>query len=124
MATRRLQIGDVLLVQLPQQLPPGHEQLGARPAVVIAELDLLGTVRYPVAVIAPVTTDHSQPWALQSPALYPTIPAGAGGLTVASRVLLDQVRIISVERITRQIGRLPESNYAPIQTGLRRMMKL
>ena len=121
MTTRRLSLGDMLLVRLPQQSPPGNEQFGERPAVVVGLPELLGPVRFPMAVIAPLTTDRGQPWAAANPALYPRLPAGVGGLGSDSLVLLDQVRSLGVRRIVRQIGTVPAQALGPIQNGLLRI---
>lgn len=122
MTTRRLALGDVLLVRLPQQLPPGTEQLGERPAVVVGIPELTGPVRFSMTLIAPLTTDRGQPWAAANQTLYPRLPAGTGGVSTDSLVLLDQVRSLGVRRIVRQIGTVPATAFGPIITGLQRLM--
>jgi mRNA interferase MazF len=46
-AGRPIQIGDIILLTLPQQ--GGREQLGRRPCVVVAIPDRVGTPRFPTA---------------------------------------------------------------------------
>ena len=42
---------DVLLIALPQNLPPGHEQQGPRPAIVVGLPHQLGKPRYPMLLV-------------------------------------------------------------------------
>jgi len=72
-------------------------------------------------LIAPLTSDHGQPWARQSPDLYPSLPARTAGLRVDSLVLLDQVRSLDEDRIAGYLGTLPVDLYAPISRRLREM---
>lgn len=118
-----LAIGDVLRVQFPAARPPGHEQIGTRPAVVVAIPDLVGTPRFPALIVVPFTTNDGS-FAAASPALYPAFPAGAGGLTVDSVALTDNVRALGVSRILGHLGRLSAQEYAPIQTALQGMAGL
>jgi mRNA interferase MazF len=122
--TRRpVQIGDVLLVQLPQHVPPGHEQIGTRPAVVVGIPDRLGQQRYPTWIVVPLTTQAAA-WAQRSPALYPAYPAGVGGLVLDSVALLDNVRSVDLRRILKPLGMLTKEQYEPIREGLERMSQL
>lgn len=50
-----IQIGDVLRVQFPAQRPPGHEQIGTRPAVVVGIPDRVGAPRFPSLMVVPFT---------------------------------------------------------------------
>ncbi len=117
-------IGDVLMVSLPQHVPPGHEQEGERPAVVIGLPDRTGPQRFPLFVIVPLTTARGQQWALRNSVLYPLIPAGAGGLRGDSLALLDQVRALTTRRITGYVGTLPPEAFRPIREGLQRMLRI
>ncbi len=120
MTQRALTPGDVLLVRLPQLVPPGTEQSGVRPVVVVALPDALGIPRYPMIVAAPMTTQLRE-WVSASPTLYPVLEAGAGGLTRRSAVMLDHLRGIGAERIIRPLGRLSDETYRPIRAGLEKM---
>ncbi len=120
MTQRTLTPGDVLLVRLPQLVPPGTEQSGVRPVVVVALPDALGIPRYPMIVAAPMTTQLRE-WVSASPTLYPVLEAGAGGLTRRSAVMLDHLRGIGAERIIRPLGRLSDETYRPIRAGLEKM---
>jgi mRNA interferase MazF len=110
----------VLLVDFPQHQPPGHEQEGYRPAVMVGRPERVGTPRFPLLVVVPLTT-QSGPWASQSPDLYPRLAAGAGGLPQDSVVLLDNVRCVDRHRVRGSFGTLTEEAYAPVREGLRRL---
>lgn len=81
-------IGDLVLVALPVHNPPGREQQGTRPAVVVGLPS--GEIRYPTVAIAPLTTATGS-WSSNNPTLYPLLEAGAGDLYRPSIVLLPQV---------------------------------
>ncbi len=119
---RRLAQGDIVLARFPEHLPSGHEQHGLRPALVVGLPDLLGQPRFPVVLLIPLTTDRRQAWASRSPRLYPTLPAGAGGLPIDSLALLDQTRSLDWERVARYLGTLPAEAYRPIRDGLRALL--
>lgn len=123
MTQRALVPGDVLLARLPQLVPPGTEQSGIRPVVVVALPDAIGVPRYPMIVAAPMTT-QLRAWVSASPALYPVLEAGVGGLIRPSAVMLDHLRGIDAERIVRPLGRLSDDDYRPIRAGLERMFGL
>jgi mRNA interferase MazF len=55
--TRTFSIGDVVLAKFPEQDPQGREQQGLRPAVVVALPEQIGTPRFPLIVVVPLTTD-------------------------------------------------------------------
>jgi mRNA interferase MazF len=114
--TRPLAIGDVLKVSLPQQNPPGHEQEGYRPAVVVGIIP--GPMRYPMVLVVPTTTHTGQTWAAENLKVYPLLKAGSGSLTVDSIVLLDQLRSVDLGRIGAYMGTLNPEEYAPIHEGL------
>ncbi|MBE3577031.1 MAG: type II toxin-antitoxin system PemK/MazF family toxin [Limnochordales bacterium] len=112
------QEGMVLWVELGKRLPPGREQEGRRPALLVGVPSRLGKPRFPVLVVAPVTTYRGQPWAEGAPGLYPRLKAGAGNLPRESIVLLDQLQVVDVERVTMVVGQLNQSEYAPVREGL------
>lgn len=119
---RRLAPGDIVLARFPEHRPPGHEQHGLRPALVVGLPDLLGQPRFPVVLAAPLTTDRRQAWASRSSRLYPRLPAGTGGLPADSLALLDQTRSLDWERVAGYLGTLPSEAYRPIRDGLRDML--
>ncbi|SEJ70331.1 mRNA interferase MazF [Deinococcus reticulitermitis] len=118
-----VRIGDVLKIQFPAARPPGHEQVGTRPAVVVGIPDRLGSPRFPGLIVVPLTTSAGD-YVADAPALYPMFPAGTGGLTADSVALTDQVRAVSVSRILSRLGTLTPGEYAPVQEALRGMLEL
>lgn len=111
--------GDIYLASLPQRVPPGHEQHGLRPVVVIARPN--GS-RFPMVVAVPLTSQRG-PWQEAAPHLYLVIAAGSGGLTLDSVALLDHVQGIDERRLQRRMGAIPAEDFQPIREGLRRMLK-
>ena len=122
MGTRQVRPGDLVAVVLPHHRPDGTEQEGYRPAVVVGFPDVLGQPRFPLVLLAPVTTDRNQPWAVRSPYLYPRLPAATAGLLSPSVVLLDQLRSVDVRRVRKYLGTLPAEHFGRICAGLTTMI--
>ena len=104
------------MLMFPVHHPPGHEQEGSRPAVVVAVP--IGPTRFPVVLVVPLTT-QAREWTDRNPALYPRLDAGSGGLIHPSVALLDQVRAVDARRLATYLGTLSRAAYAPIHRGLR-----
>jgi mRNA interferase MazF len=62
-----LEPGDVILVTFPAQVSPGREQQGYRPAIVVGIPQRLGTPRYPLLLVVPLTSNRQQSWAVDAP---------------------------------------------------------
>lgn len=122
MTSRSLQCGDIVTVRFPMQIPQGHEQEGYRPAIIVGLPTVLGTLRFPLIITVPLTTDKRQAWALASPNLYIRLPAKVAGLSSSSIALLDQIRAVDAKRIVNYRGSLTPDQYRPILEGLQRMM--
>lgn len=116
-----LSIGDIVTVNLPGHVPPGHEQIGSRPALVVGMPSMTGPTRYPTLMIAPLTSKVG-PWSDSNPVLYPLLRSGMGGLSRDSVVLLDNVRGLDEARIVVRRGRLSQDDYLPIMEGLFAML--
>ncbi len=116
--------GDVVVALLPKRKPQGHEQEGERPVIIVGFPDLLGKSRFPMISVVPFTdvvseeTGERKWWINPSPHLYPVFEKGTAGLWKDCVALLDQQQSIDCRRIRRYCGRLTESQYQPIQTGL------
>ena len=65
-----------------------REQQGNRPAIIVGVP--LGTIRYPLVVLVPLTTQVGS-WVEVNPKIYPVLSKGVGNLRQRSVVLLDQV---------------------------------
>lgn len=94
-------------------MPHGHEQQGMRPCLLIADPAEIQPLRYPLLIVAPLSTES-----LARLPLYPRLAAGVGGLPKASTVLLDQLTAIDLRRVRGYIGTLTEKELAPIRKGL------
>lgn len=114
-----IQTGDVVLVNLPVHQPRGHEQEGVRPVVIVSVPK--GHLRYPVAIVVPVTSQIGF-WASHNSSLYLQIPPGTGGLPKQSVILIDQIRAIDVNRITSYIGTLESQLLQNVRHGLIKLL--
>ena len=114
-------VGDIVMAHFPAHVPPGHEQQGYRPAIVVGLPQTLGRPRFPTVFVTPLTTARVQDWAGLSPDLYLRLEAGTGGIPVSSIMLLDQTRSIDMDRIARYVGSLPEPAYQRVEDRLRRL---
>lgn len=122
--TALLTLGAVFVAEFPEHDPSGHEQEGPRPAVLVGLPTRVGRPRFPVLLLAPVTTFKGQAWVEAAPDLYPVLRAGAGGLRVDSVALVDQTRALDASRVARFLGTLTPEAYAPIHAAVRRMFDL
>jgi mRNA interferase MazF len=110
-------------VRFPEKQPPGREQEGERPAILVALPDCLGKPRFPMLLVLPLTTYRAQPWAVSAPKLYPSLNAGAGNLSSPFTVLLDQLCAVDRTRVRGYIGTLTTEQFAPIQAGLKQLFR-
>ncbi|MDZ7706190.1 MAG: type II toxin-antitoxin system PemK/MazF family toxin [Trueperaceae bacterium] len=118
-------VGDLVVVNFPEQDPQGREQEGKRPAVLAGLPETLGSTRFGVVFVIPLTgAEDNQRWADQAPDLYPRLASGTGGLVEDSIVLLDQLRAVDKKRVTRKIGTLPKDIVALLKQSLRTILEL
>ena len=102
--------GTVVLVDLePTQ---GHEQQGTRPCVVVSDEAVNSNQRFPLIAVVPLTGTPAQG------ALYPDLAPGASGLTKPSTALVDQVRSIDKQRISRRYGQVGLPRFSGQVSGL------
>jgi mRNA interferase MazF len=123
MTERVLQVGDVVTVKFPSQVPRGREQEGFRPAIVVGLPSRLGKLRFPLIFVVPMTTDRGQDWVKNSPNLYVRFAAGVAGLKSPSIALLDQVRAVDVSRVVAYRGSLSSQQYGEIAEAFRQIIK-
>lgn len=108
-------IGEILWVDFPQRIPPGHEQLGRRPVIVVGIPQLVQPVPYRMLLVVPLTRTR-----FQGP-LFPRILAGVGGLPADSTVLIYQLGAIDARRVVGHLGHLSSAEMAPVWAGLKLM---
>ena len=104
--------GDVFMANLAPV--EGSEQGGTRPVVVVSR-DALNRVS-PVVVICSITD------AANKKKIYPShvrVRAGAGGLTMESVVLCEQIRAISQSRLQRQMGSFDRATMTSIEAAIK-----
>jgi mRNA interferase MazF len=119
-----LSLGAVFVANFPEHDPSGHEQEGPRPAVVVGLPSNAGRPRFPVLLLAPVTTFRGQGWVSAAPDLYPVLPAGSAGLLSDSVVLIDQARALDASRLFRFLGNLTPGEYGPLHEAMRVVCEL
>ena len=102
---------EVWLVNLDPVL--GSEVGKQRPAIVIQN-DLANQMS-PTVTVVPLTTQTQRVFPFQV-----LIAAGEGGLPRASKVLCEQVRSVSRQRLVRCLGMVSDQRLAEIRTALDR----
>lgn len=117
-AKPRFQIGQILWADLPQRRPPGHEQMGRRPVLVVGVPESIQAIPYRVLMVVPLTRT------LLTGPLFPLLKAGTGGLPVDSTALIYQAGALDAARVAGRIGRLAAADYHPIAVGLRKLLQL
>lgn len=117
-ARARLRVGQILWADLPLRQPPGHEQAGRRPVLVVGVPEDIQAIPYRVLIVVPLTRTR-----LQGP-LFPVLKAGVGGLPVDSTALIYQAGALDAARIAGNIGQLSPADYRPIRDGLKHLLQL
>lgn len=102
--------GAVVLIDLDPTV--GHEQRGVRPCIVVSDLDVVASQRFPLIGVVPVTGTSG------TGAFYPALQSGSSGLTRTSYALVDHVRSIDKRRIGRVFGRIAPDEMQAIDDGL------
>jgi len=112
---RALRIGDVTVVR------SGRGREGRRPAVVVGLPEAVGRPRFPVVLVAPMTTAFG-PWVEAGGPLYTVLEPGEGGLPRRSVVLLDRLRAVDGSRVEGLLGTLSEDRVEAVRQALVRML--
>jgi mRNA interferase MazF len=106
-----IQRGDIFLVNLDPVV--GSEVGKTRPAVVLQ--NELANHTSPTVTVVPLSTKTGRVFPFQV-----LIPAGEGGLERDSKVLCEQIRTLSRERLLQRHGRLPPERLKEIRAALDR----
>lgn len=95
----------------------GHEQGGARPALIVS-VDLLNHGPAGLAVVVPITSRA------KGVALHIPIEPPEGGLSVQSFAKCEDVRSVAAERLTRCLGHVSPGTMALVEDRLRIILGL
>jgi mRNA interferase MazF len=110
-----MDVGDICIVEIPSS--DGHEQAGARPAIVVQAPQFENQL--PTVLIVPLT---SQLAAQSFPATFTIHPTPQNGLTTLSIALVFQLRAIDRRRLKRKIARLSDSDFAQLVQHIKALM--
>jgi mRNA interferase MazF len=112
-----MEIGDVYTVEIPPS--NGHEQAGARPAI-IAQAPKFG-VTLPTVLIVPLT---SRLTAQSFPGTLLIQPDSDNNLNATSVALVFQLRAIDKRRIKRRLGRLSASDLSKVHDQMKALLHI
>lgn len=105
--------GEIWLVELPSA--NGHEQIGTRPALVLAETEAN------ISIIIPLTSNLQ---ALRFPHTMEVKPSKKNGLNSISIAMAFQVRAIDKKRLKKKIGDLENPALEGLNHLLKKMLEL
>ena len=91
----------------------GSEQGGSRPVLIIQ--NNIGNKYAPTTIVAP-TTSHLGKTSLPT---HITLPAQTCGLSCASLVLLEQVKVVDKQRLKSKIGAIPPELMKAVDAALK-----
>ena len=103
--------GDVFMADL--GWGEGSEQGGIRPVVVLQ--NDVGNRYSNTVIVAPTSSQHKPPIPT-----HITVYNNEGGLWSSSIILLEQIRTIDKQRLTKFIGHLSDTTMAKVDEGILR----
>jgi mRNA interferase MazF len=101
-------VGDIVWAALPERTPPGHEQKGKRPVLIVAIPEVIQLLPYSVIWIIPLSRTKL------TGQLFPILAVGTGGLPAESTALIYQLTALDSSRIVGAIGTLTKTELEPI----------
>jgi mRNA interferase MazF len=108
--------GDIVRVDLNPVI--GSEANKVRPAVIVSNdganraAERFGRG---VITVAPITSNVTKVYPFQ---VLIAIDQDETGLTTESKIQVEQIRAVDVARISRRVGRLPETLHEPLREAL------
>jgi mRNA interferase MazF len=108
-------------VDFPKHYPPGHEQQGRRPAIVIGFSDF----RFPMVQLVPISSlcnekiGERKAFADKFSEVFPVLFHRTGGLEKDSVVLSTQMCVLDRKRIVGHYGKLSLKEYSLVTKALR-----
>lgn len=112
-----MKAGDIYLVEIPAS--GGHEQQGARPAIVVQTSENIDMV--PTVLIVPFTTQIK---AANFPFTFVVEPDPTNNLTSTSVALVFQLRAIDKKRLKSKIGCLNADDMKTLLQSLENILKI
>ncbi|MCF6269807.1 MAG: type II toxin-antitoxin system PemK/MazF family toxin [Melioribacteraceae bacterium] len=97
----------------------GTESGKSRPILTI-QTNLLNKIPHPSTIICPITTSVKK----DSEILRVHLKNGMGNLNQNCDVMIDQIRTIDNERLTKKIGNLPTNLIDIVKTNIKIVMDL
>jgi mRNA-degrading endonuclease toxin of MazEF toxin-antitoxin module len=88
-----------------------------RPCIVLSSDRVVLELRFPLVVVVPLTTTPLGPF-------YPKIGPYTGGLRAQSTVLVDNIRGIDKQRITRRYPPIPSADLQKIELAVAELLGL
>jgi mRNA interferase MazF len=110
LVTVSIKRGDVFLVNFDPTI--GSETRKTRPAVVVSN-DINNT-HSPVISISPISSKINRVYSFEV-----EIPAGSGGLTTRSKVMVNQTRAVDKIRLQKNLGILPPEIMQSVNRALK-----
>lgn len=110
MVTGSIKRGDVFLVNFDPTI--GSETRKTRPAVVVSN-DINNT-HSPVISISPISSKIDRVYSFEV-----EIPAGIGGLTTRSKIMVNQTRAVDKLRLGKKTGDLPPEIMQSVNRALK-----
>lgn len=96
-------------------LASGHEQVGIRPAIVLAD------TKSPVVIVIPLTSNLQ---ALRFPFTFLVSPSKTNGLDTDSVMLVLHLRAIDRKRLKNKLGLIEKATVKEIDKIIRRLLKI
>ena len=115
MTERAPQRGEIWIVDF--GTPIGHEQGYRRPAVIVSD-DRLNRSKAQLALVVPITSTR------RGLASHIEIEPGDSGLDVTSYAKSEDVKSVSLLRLSRRLGAIPVEGLRRLERALRLMLAL
>jgi mRNA interferase MazF len=112
---KKISRGEVWIVDL--NPVRGHEQAGKRPGLIIS-VDLFNQSPSGLIVVLPITSKY------KGIPFHVEVNPPEGGLTVQSFIKCEDVRSISVERLTNKLGIVSQQILVEVEERLKILMGL
>jgi len=113
-----MQRGEIWMVDVPRpDGPPGREQYGDRPAVIVQR----NTANQSTLIIVPITSNQN---ASRFESAFVVQPSPENGLSLPSVVITNQMRAIDTKRIRRQLGMLSAAHLQQLNEAIKTLLNL